>query len=143
MNGKSKAWALALLVGVLILGGGVGTALDRFLFRQPATAAIHERWRGEGERERDRREGYLEWLAAELQLTQDQEAQLEAIVERHREEMSAIWREMRPRFEQLRDQARAEVRALLTEEQLAAYERLLEREAERRRPGRRRQTDEP
>jgi hypothetical protein len=143
MNGKSKAWALALLVGVLILGSVVGAALDRFLVRRPATAAMHERWRSEREREGNRREGYLDWLAAELQLTDEQQAQLEATVERHRQEMSAIWREMRPRFEQLRDQARAEVRALLTEEQLAAYERLLERESQRRRPAHRREIDEP
>jgi hypothetical protein len=138
MNGKSKAWALALLVGMLILGGVVGAAVDRFLICQPATAAMHERWRGERERERDRREGYLDWLAAELQLTAEQQAELEAIVERHRDEMAAIWQEMRPRFEDLKAQARAEIRSLLSEEQLAAYERLLQSESERRHPTQRR-----
>lgn len=139
MNGKSKAWALALLVGVLILGGVLGAAVDRLLFDRPGRGAIHEQWRGE--RERDRREGYLEWLSGELQLTDDQRLQVEAIVERHREEVAAIWQETRPRFEGLQAQARSEIRSLLTEDQLAAYEQLLEREAERRRPPQRRPRD--
>lgn len=139
MNGKSKAWALALLVGVLILGGVLGAAVDRLLIDRPATGAVHEQWRGE--RERDRREGYLQWLSGELQLTDEQRVQVEAIVERHRQEIAAIWQETRPRFEELQAQARAEIRSLLTEDQLAAYDQLVERESERRRPAQRRPRD--
>lgn len=131
MNGKSKAWALALLVGVLILGAVAGVGVDRLLIGQPGAAVASSRARGE----RDRRQGHLDWLAAELELTDEQRTQVEAIVERNRQEMAALWHEMQPRFEELKSQARAETRALLNEEQLAAYERLLQREAERRRRG--------
>jgi len=131
MNGKSKAWALALLLGVLMLGAVAGIGVDRLLISQPGAAVQPSRARGE----RDRRQAHLDWLAAELQLTEEQRAQLEAIVERNRQEMAALWQDMQPRFEALKSQARAETRALLNEEQLAAYEELLEREAERRRRG--------
>jgi Spy/CpxP family protein refolding chaperone len=128
MNGKSKAWAVALLLSVLILGGVIGAAMERFVSGRPTTEARQEHLRGE----RDRREAYLDWLAAELDLTDEQRAQVEAIVERQRAEMAKVWQELRPRFEELKSQARAETRALLNEEQLAAYEELLQREAERR-----------
>ena len=128
MNGKSKAWAVALLFSVLILGGVIGAAVDRFVSGRPTGGARQEHPRGE----RDRREGYLDWLAAELKLTDEQRAQVEAIIERQRAEMAQVWQELQPRFEELKAQARAETRALLNQEQLAAYEALLQREAERR-----------
>jgi hypothetical protein len=55
-------------------------------------------------------------------------------LERHREAVSAIWSETRPRYEQLRSQLRDSIRATLSEEQRQAYEALLQREEERRRP---------
>ena len=38
MNGKSKISALALLLGVLLLGGVAGAAMDRLLVRESAAA---------------------------------------------------------------------------------------------------------
>jgi Spy/CpxP family protein refolding chaperone len=70
-------------------------------------------------------------LAAELALSEAQRAQIEVLVEGHREQVSALWREMRPRFEEFQAQLRTEIRQVLTAEQLAAYEALLEKEKER------------
>lgn len=128
MNGKSKAWAVALLLGVLFLGGAAGAAVDRLLVSK-ARAAAEESRRGSDRGRRD----YVGWLAAELSLSDTQRAQIELLVEGHREQVSALWKEMRPRFEQYQSQLRSEIREVLTPEQLAAYEALLEKEQERHR----------
>ena len=127
MNGKSKVWALALLAGVFLLGGVTGAAVDRMWIGASATSAARER----GDSDNDRRRGYIEWLSGELGLTEEQRAEVEVIVERHRGQLSALWREMRPSFEELKSQLRDEIREVLTEEQLKAYEALIQDAAER------------
>ena len=69
MNGKSKAWALALLVAVFLLGGVAGAAVDRMLVGDREVSS-GERGRSGGDR--DRRRSYTDWLAAELSLTDEQ-----------------------------------------------------------------------
>ncbi len=54
-------------------------------------------------------------------------------MERHRAGIKELWREMRPRFEAMKAELRDDIRSVLTEEQLAAYEALLEKSADRRR----------
>jgi hypothetical protein len=129
MNGKSRAWALALLVAVFLVGGAAGAGVDRMLVgdRQEASAD-----RGRSEGNRDRRRSYLDWLAAELALSDEQRTQVQTILERSRDQASALWREYRPRYEEMQGQARAEIRGLLSEEQAAAYDALLEKQRRRR-----------
>lgn len=123
MNGRSRLWAITLLVGVLIVGGLVGATADRLMFRNgPHVEKERER---RGDDDRDRRERYLDWLSGELALTAEQRAAVAAIVERYRERTSEIWKEVRPRFESVKADLRAEVRGVLSEEQRAQYERLL------------------
>ncbi len=126
MNGKSKMWALALLVGVLLLGGAAGAAADRVLADETACSTADSR----GDRG-----SYLDWLAAELDLTDEQRAQAETTVERHRERISALWREVRPRFEQMKAELRQEIQDGLTQEQQARYDELLKSQPKRWRHG--------
>jgi uncharacterized membrane protein len=128
MNGKSKTWALILLAVVFLLGGVAGAATDRMLGKESAAATDSRRGS-----DRDRRGSYLDWLAAELDLSDGQRAQIAAIVEQQREQVSGLWREMRPRYEEVKQQARQEIQEVLNEEQRVAYQALLDREAERRR----------
>ena len=128
MNGKSKIWAIALLSGVLVLGGVAGAAVDRSLLESPSCPDA-ERDRRSHE---DRHEGYLDWLSAELSLTPAQRAEVEGHVERHRASVKELWREMRPRFEEMKAALRDDIRGVLTEEQLAAYEALLAKSQEER-----------
>lgn len=128
MNGTSRAWALALLVAVFLVGGVAGVAVDRTLFVDREVSS--DQGRRPGDRG-DRRRSYLDWLAAELQLSEQQKTEVQAILERHREQVSEVWGEMRPKYEELQEQARAEIRSLLSEEQMAAYDALLERQRER------------
>lgn len=129
MNGKSKARALALLLGAFLLGGVAGATLDRS-FARVSTPETSEGRRGD---DRTRRESYLDWLSAELALSHDQRQRVAAILEGHREEVASLWRETRPAFEELQTRLRAEVREVLSEDQQTAYEALLARERERHR----------
>jgi phage host-nuclease inhibitor protein Gam len=136
MNGKSKGWAIGFLAVVLLFGAVSGAALDRVFVRRSLTQEIERRREArQGQRDgaRDRRQGYLDWLSSELDLSTDQQAQVQAIVEDYHEQVSALWRETNPRFEALKSQVRAEIREILNEEQKTKYQALLEKQAERRR----------
>lgn len=135
MNSKSKVWALALLAGVLLLGGVAGAAADR-LFASEAGCPDAESTRHG--RAGDERTSYLDWLAAELDLTEEQHARAQNTVERHREQMSGLWREVRPRFEEMKAELRGEIRNLLSEEQRTRYEELLKNQPRRWYHGKRR-----
>lgn len=129
MNGKSKVWALALLLGVLLVGGVAGAAVDRVLIGRPTTAETRERRDGD----RDRRGRYLDRLVTELELTEEQRAEIEILISRHHEQLTAQWREMRTLVEEHQGQLRAAIREVLRPEQLPAYEALLEKESRRHR----------
>jgi Spy/CpxP family protein refolding chaperone len=65
-----------------------------------------------------------------LQLTPEQQTQVDAIMERRRAEMDAFWTEHRPLLDAIMDSARAEIRTVLTPEQQEIEQRFRE---ERRR----------
>jgi Spy/CpxP family protein refolding chaperone len=132
MNGKSKVWASALLVGVLLLGALAGVAVDRTLLSRSATQTTEGRRGGD----RDRRTSYMDWLSAELDLNADQRTQIETLVAQHRDQVSGFWGEMRPRLEELQAQLRAEISDVLTDEQRTEYEALMEKHSERHRRSR-------
>jgi hypothetical protein len=132
MNGKSRAWALALLVSVFLVGGAAGAAVDRLLI---GDREVSSGQRGRSGGDRDRGRSYLDWLAAQLELSEEQKTEVQGILERHREQVSDLWREWRPKYEELQEQARAEIRTTLTDEQAAAYDALLERQRQRRERG--------
>jgi hypothetical protein len=100
--------------------------VDRLIVTRARSTAEESR-RGADRGRRD----YVGWLAAELSLSETQREQIEVLVEGHREQVSTLWKEMRPRLEGLQSQLRTEIRQALTPEQLPAYEALLEKEQER------------
>ncbi|MGD2215692.1 MAG: hypothetical protein PVJ64_03005 [Gemmatimonadales bacterium] len=128
MNEKSRFWALALLVAVFLVGGAAGAAVDRLLVGDREVSSSQ---RGRST-DRDRRRSYVDWLAAKLELTEEQKTEVRVILEQHREQVSDLWREMRPRYEELQQRARAEIRGTLSEEQAAAYDALLEKQRQHR-----------
>lgn len=129
MNGKSKFWALALLVGAFLIGGVTGAVVDRGLARRSSAETQESRRGGE----RDRRQSYLDWLTSELSLSEQQRDQVAIILERNREDVAALWQETRPAFEDLKNHLRGEVRDVLNDEQRTAYEALIAAERERHR----------
>lgn len=69
-------------------------------------------------------------LFERLELTPEQKAQVDAIMERRREELESFWTEHGPLLRAITDSARAEMRAVLTPEQRTIEEQF---RAERRR----------
>jgi len=62
-------------------------------------------------------------LFERLQLTPEQQAQVNQIMERRRQEVHAFWQEHGPRMEAIYDSTRVEFRAVLTPEQRALDDR--------------------
>src|SRR5215831_708932 len=97
---RLKMWSL--LVGVFVLGAVTGSALTG-LYRSRASVpesrerAMHERF---------------ENMRRELNLTEDQTTQVRTIIDETRNEYRALRAELRPRFEEPRQKARARIRAL-------------------------------
>ena len=114
MFNKSKAWAFGLLAAVFAAGIATGAAFE-------ALADDDEAPR----RGRRSAEAMVVHLTRELDLSLVQQDSVRAIMERHRPAFEAAWREMRPRYDSLRQRVRGEIAAQLTTEQRARYERLM------------------
>ncbi len=113
---RSKLGAVALLLGAFVLGGvagGMGVSM-----------AEHDRRPREG---RGGREGYVERLNAELHLSPAQQDSIRAILQGSEPAMDSMWREVRPRFDSVRNAIRDRIRTQLTPEQLEQYTEMLER----------------
>jgi len=103
-----------VLVAVFVLGSVTGAALTG-LYRSRASSdrpearekAMHERF---------------EKMRSELNLTEDQTKAVRAIIDETRNEYRALRTELRPRFEEPRQKARARIRALLTPEQQQKFD---------------------
>ncbi len=121
---QSPSWAVATLVAAFVAGGLVGWGLS--------TRLGHHRWSGGGGGGRGfgppgGPRGAHPFLRRELDLTPAQEDSVSAIFERHRPQMEALWRDMRPRFDSLRSVVDKEIAAQLTSAQRARFEELRRR----------------
>jgi Spy/CpxP family protein refolding chaperone len=74
----------------------------------------------------------LERFSNELKLTPEQKASVMKIMETKREQFRALHEETRPRFEEIRASSKAEIRKLLTPEQIQRFEELEKKWEERR-----------
>ncbi|MDA2913708.1 hypothetical protein MYX77_07085 [Acidobacteriia bacterium AH_259_A11_L15] len=123
--GSRRAVVYLLLVFLLgFAGGGLASYWA-------AKAGWFHRFGAGGER------GPLKWLTRELDLTPEQQEQLKPILDKTGQEYFLLYEKVRPEFEQVRQQTREKIRALLTPEQRARFEELVremeEKEAEARR----------
>ena len=86
------------------------------------------------------KQGAAEWLTRELQLTADQQQQLGTILDETATSYEAIRERVRPEYDQVRQQGRDKIRAILTPEQKAHFEELV-RQMDEERARRRREHD--
>jgi len=115
---KLKVWLV--LVVVFLLGSITGAALTG-LYRLRAGS-------DRAERSSDR----FEKMSRDLSLTEDQRKQVSTILDETRNEYKSLRAELRPRFEEPRQKARARIRALLTPEQQQKFDaRVTAQDAER------------
>jgi len=116
---KARSEAAVLVVVVFLLGvvlGGLGTYL----------------W---GQRVWGMRIGpptHAQILMRELELTSDQQKQLTAITEDTQAKLRALYLPLAAQREQIREQSRERIRAILTREQQPRFEQFLQRFDEQR-----------
>jgi Spy/CpxP family protein refolding chaperone len=124
-RGKStrlKIWLV--LLGVFVLGCVTGASLDS-LYRLRAGGS-------ERSGERGRRGDVFEKMKGDLNLTEQQAADVRAVIDQSREEFRALRNEVSPRYDAVRQNARSKIRALLTPEQRERFDaRMAERDARR------------
>lgn len=121
LQGRTRLKIWLVLVAVFVLGSVTGAALTGLLYRSRAAGerpeakekAMHERF---------------EKMRTELNLTDDQTKAVQAIIDETRNEYRALRTELRPKFEEPRQKARARIRALLTSEQLQKFDAMIARQ---------------
>jgi Spy/CpxP family protein refolding chaperone len=117
-NQVGVAFLIGLTVGVLVGGSSFCRDLTRKWDKQPR----HERM--------------LNKFSDRLSLTDEQRTQVKAIMHQKRSKMGVIYTEMRPRFEQVRNETSDEIRKILTPEQQQKFEEFEAEKRERFRKGR-------
>ena len=121
MFNRSKLWATGLLVAMFVTGAAVGGWMS-------------QAWEGNGDSAGDtgrdgtnrERPSYVERLTTHLELTENQQVEVEAILARRESDMAELWRDVRPKFDALRDTIRTKIMDVLTEEQQQKYRELLD-----------------
>ena len=123
-RGGARAKVIAAVLAVFVLGCVTGAALDS-AYRLGAA----------GERRppsQQQREDFFESLKRNLDLDARQTAAVRAVIDETREEYRQLRTEVRPRYDSLRRDGRARIRALLTPEQQQKFDRMVaERDARR------------
>ena len=120
---RLKMWLV--VVGVFALGCVTGASLDSLYRLRASGDARHEGGRrGKGE--------VFEKMKRDLNLTDQQGTEIRVIIEQSREEYRALRNEVSPRYDAVRQNARARIRALLNPEQQQRFDaRNAERDARR------------
>ena len=131
MNDSTAKRKAALWVGaVFLLGATLGGVLGYLFAHRPVSAANAPL------SEPERRARRVEQLTRDLSLTPQQAQQLDAILLQRHTETKAIHDQMDAQLEQAHQKGRAQVRTILTPEQLPKFEEFLKRmDEERKRNG--------
>lgn len=109
---RSRSLALMFLLGALLVGGALGFTADRVL--------TGDRCARNGDNRRSRT-----WLTEELNLTAEQSAAVDSIVERRHREMRSVISTVRPRMDAVRDTARQQIRRVLDDAQRTRFDELI------------------
>jgi len=113
-NTTLKVWLV--LVVVFILGSFTGGAI---------TGAVAGFYRGMSHADRNAPRDKMEKLRRDLSLTDDQVKSVGAILDETKNEYKALRTELKPRFEEPRQKARAQIRALLSAEQQQKFDAMV------------------
>lgn len=114
MFNRSQAWAVALLAATFVAGAGAGWAIQ---------AVADDRTRSGRRRGPD---AMVEYLGRELDLSVAQRDSVRAVFSRHRPAMDALWQEVHPRMDSLRQAMRGEISGQLDDAQRERYRALIE-----------------
>ena len=125
---RMRMAGMALLAVTFVVGMLAGTAFGRVLSAREPDAA------GAAAAECERKRG-PHHVFDELDLAPAQRARIDQIMARRRALTDSLWRTDGARIRAAVDSTRAEIRAVLTPEQAAEYDRLRQRRHDRKRRG--------
>jgi Spy/CpxP family protein refolding chaperone len=127
MNDATAKRKVALWVGaVFLLGATLGGVLGYLFAHRPVNAANAPL------SEPERRARRVEQLTRDLSLNSQQAQQLDAILLQRHTETKAVHEQADAQLSEIREKGRAQVRAILTPEQLPKFEEFLKRMDEER-----------
>jgi hypothetical protein len=121
----SNRKAIVLLVAVFLLGAAAGV-LGTMWATHTGLAA------GSGAPRKFTKQGAMEWLNTELKLSAEQQQQLGVILDETAAGYETIRERVRPEYDQVRQQSRDRIRAILTAEQKVRFEELVQQMDEER-----------
>lgn len=121
--GRTRLIGVVLLVATFLAGGFSGAAVERRASAAPA-AARPEAKVDLAKQEEERPHGRRARIFDQLDLSPEQRAAIDSILQDGREKVDAYWKETEPGYRALLDTTRAHVRAVMTSEQLVEYDRL-------------------
>ena len=107
---NSKQLAVMFLLGAFVVGGALGFTADR-VWGRDATC-------------RDPRSS-RELLYERLDLTSGQRASWDSILDDRHRQFDSLFKPIKPQMDSIRSRGRAQIRALLTPEQLERFEAIL------------------
>ncbi len=140
MNDKHlRAWFIVFVVAVFFGGVGAGTILDRYLVPTRSTQRADlpaGRFAGRGAGGGFGPAMVTRRLANALNLSSDQQKQIDGIFARRRQHHEQIRGEVRAKFEAEQRELRDEIRKVLTPDQQKLFEQWLQQAPMRRGPGR-------
>ena len=113
-NTRLKIWLV--IVGVFVLGAATGVLLDS-VYRLRASGNARQEARGARHGEE-----VIEHMKSDLNLSDQQVTQIRSILDQTRNDYRALRAEVRPRYDTVRQSARAKIRALLTPEQQQKFD---------------------
>lgn len=111
-----------VLLGILVfLLGGIAGAVSHYLYCEHAKA------RASSPRTIQRVEDVVEGMAKVLNLDVQQKAGVKGIIGENRNRYRELWRQFRPRYEQIVQDSDNQIRALLRDDQKPLFEEYLKR----------------
>lgn len=122
--GRVRAKGIAILLLTFLVGGLAGAALERARASRGTPQPAARWWEA---RPGPRRPGGLPRMFRELNLTDEQRAQIHEIMEQAGPQTDEVLNELLPRLRAVTDSIHDEIRAVLTPEQAAKLDSLLPR----------------
>jgi Spy/CpxP family protein refolding chaperone len=122
---SAKKWMGVTLLATLSIGVGAGVLIDRFLLASAAHTRSADRSRREPGEHRNHGGRMVERLRSGLDLTDEQVTQLTAVMNENHEIAREFWGNSRREYEALRGQFRADIRALLNDEQRVKFDAMV------------------
>ena len=114
MTGSTRVKIWIVFAVVFALGVATGAALDGVYRSRAASRSAEDR--------KKEAEAHFEKMRRDLNLTDDQSAKIRAVLEETRDEYRQLRNELRPRFDEPRQKARARIREILNDEQRKKFD---------------------